>query len=156
MQTEGGVCKCSTLYNAAILSDLEIVEEYNLYHACNYIPLSRCKCSLWKDLNLKTIKIILYILGRKFWIIDYIGIYGREKSPEVVWNHSISNVVEAPKYYKKNTKLEKGEERILIKGLNGATVESHITIKYDDGNIKIKDLGISRYIPLPYIIEINE
>lgn len=35
-------------------------------------------------------------------------------------------------------------------------VESMVTIKYDSGEIKTKNLGISRYLPLPYVIEINQ
>ena len=161
VQTEGGgVCKiASTLYNAAILSDLEIVERHNHTMPVNYIPYGQDATVAYggKDFKFKNNKDYPILIWSE--ILDdrlYIGIYGREKSPEVMWHHNITNVIEAPKYYKKNTELEKGEERVLIKGLDGATVESYITIKYDDGNIKTKDLGISKYIPLPYVIEINE
>ena len=161
VQTEGGgVCKiASTLYNAAILSDLEIVERHNHTMPVNYIPYGQDATVAYggKDFRFKNNKDYPILIWSE--ILDdrlYIGIYGREKSPEVMWHHNITNVIEAPKYYKKNTELEKGEERVLIKGLDGATVESYITIKYDDGNIKTKDLGISKYIPLPYVIEINE
>ena len=161
VQTEGGgVCKiASTLYNAAILSDLEIVERHNHTMPVNYIPYGQDATVAYggKDFRFKNNKEYPILIWSE--ILDnrlYIGIYGREKSPEVIWHHNITNVIEAPKYYKKNTELEKGKERILIKGLDGATVKSYITIKYDNGDIKTKDLGISKYIPLPYIIEINE
>ena len=150
VQTEGGgVCKiASTLYNAAILSDLEIVERHNHTMPVNYIPYGQDATVAYggKDFRFKNNKEYPILIWSE--ILDnrlYIGIYGREKSPEVIWHHNITNVIEAPKYYKKNTELEKGKERILIKGLDGATVKSYITIKYDNGDIKTKD-----------IIEINE
>ncbi len=40
--------------------------------------------------------------------------------------------------------------------MNGALVESWITIKDREGNIKTKNLGTSYYMPMPYIIEINQ
>ena len=45
--------------------------------------------------------------------------------------------------------------KTIIQGLDGATVKSKIQIKYNDGTIKIKDMGISQYEPLPELIEIN-
>ena len=64
--------------------------------------------------------------------------------------------VKAPVHYKINKELDEGEERVILKGIDGATVESMVTIKYDSGEIKTKNLGISRYLPLPYVIEINQ
>lgn len=43
----------------------------------------------------------------------------------------------------------------LIKGLNGASVKSSITIKNLDGTTSHKEMGISVYVPLPELIEIN-
>lgn len=158
VQTEGGgVCKiASTLYNAAILSDLQIIERHNHTMPVNYIPYGQDATVAYggKDFKFKNEREYPILIWAE--ILDnrlYIGIYGREKSPEITWHHNIKSTVEAPKYYQENPELEKGEEKIIIKGIDGATVESYITIKYNDGNIKTKDLGVSKYIPLPHIIE---
>lgn len=160
VQTEGGgVCKiASTLYNVAILSDLDIVERHNHTMPVNYVPYGQDATVAYghKDFKFKNNKDFPILIWSE--IIDnrlYIGFYGRDKSPQVEWHHNIINTVDAPKYYKKNPALKEGEEKIIIKGINGATVKSLVTIKYEDGTIKTKELGVSHYIPLPYIIEVN-
>jgi hypothetical protein len=40
--------------------------------------------------------------------------------------------------------------------MDGAMVKSWVTITDKDGTVKTKELGTSRYIPMPYIIETNE
>lgn len=161
VQTEGGgVCKiASTLYNVAVLSDLDIIERHNHTMPVNYVPYGQDATVAYgaKDFKFKNNKDFPILIWSQ--IIDnrlYIGFYGLEKSPEIVWHHNVTNIVKAPEYYKKNSELKEGEERIIIRGIDGATAESHITIKYEDGSVKTKKLGISRYIPLPYIIEVNE
>ena len=161
VETEGGgVCKiATTLYNVAILSDLEIIERH--YHSMpvNYVPYGQDATVAYghKDFRFKNDKdfpILIWsqIVGNRL----YIGFYGQQESPQVEWHHNIKNRVEAPKHYRVNPNLKRGEEKILIRGIGGATVESIITIKYEDGTIKTKNLGISNYLPMPHVIEINE
>lgn len=160
VETEGGgVCKiASTLYNVAVLSDLEIVERHNHIMPVNYVPYGQDATVAYgsKDFKFKNnreypILIWSEVVGNRL----YIGFYGREESPEVTWHHNITNIIKAPKYYKNNPNLKIGEEKIIINGMDGATVESYVTIKYKDGTIKTKNLGISKYWPLPYVIEVN-
>lgn len=160
VQTEGGgVCKiASTLYNVAILSDLDIVERHNHSMPVNYVPYGQDATVAYgaKDFKFKNstedpILIWAQVLGNRL----YIGFYGQEKPPEIEWNHRIINKVEAPKYYKPNPEL-KEEEKIIIKGIDGATVESTIRIRYEDGKMETKNLGISHYNPMPHIIEVKE
>lgn len=156
----GGVCKiASTLYNTSIISDLEIIERHNHSMPVAYVPYGQDATVAYgvKDFKFKNNKDYPILIWAK--AIDnrlYIGFYGKEKAPEVQWNHKISNVVEAPKYYKKNPELKIGEEKVILEGMNGALVESWITIKDREGNIKTKNLGTSYYMPMPYIIEINQ
>lgn len=161
VQTEGGgVCKiASTLYNVAILCDLEIVERHNHSMPVNYVPYGQDATVAYgyKDFKFKNDKdypILIWseLVGHRL----YIGFYGQEKPPEVKWHHNIMDKVKAPVHYKINKELDEGEERVILKGIDGATVESMVTIKYDSGEIKTKNLGISRYLPLPYVIEINQ
>ncbi|HHV78547.1 MAG TPA: hypothetical protein GXX40_02860 [Firmicutes bacterium] len=52
----GGVCQVSsTLYNAALLANLKVVQRYNHYFAVDYVPLSRDATVAWNgpDLVLK-------------------------------------------------------------------------------------------------------
>ena len=155
----GGVCKISsTLYNVSILSNLEIVERHNHSMPVPYVPYGQDATVSYgaKDFKFKNntdSPILIWAKG-----IDnrlYMGFYSSEKPPEIEWQHNISNVVEAPRYYRENPELEKGEEKIIVEGMDGATVESSIIIKDKDGNVETKKLGSSYYIPMPYVIEIG-
>jgi vancomycin resistance protein YoaR len=156
----GGVCKISsTLYNVSVLSNLEIVERYNHTMPVPYVPYGQDATVAYgvKDFKFKNntdFPILIWAKGIENRL--YMGVYGREEPPEVEWNHNIQNVIEAPKYYKKNPELEEGEEKIIVEGMDGAMVESWVTITDKDGTVKTKELGTSRYIPMPYIIETNE
>lgn len=160
VQTEGGgVCKiASTLYNVAILSDLEIIERHNHTMPVNYVPYGQDATVAYglKDFRFKNDRKYPILIWAE--VIDnrlYVGFYGKEESPEVNWYHHITNRVEAPKYYKNNPDLNPGDEKVIIKGIDGVTVESWLIIKYRDGRVKRKQLGVSRYMPLPHIIETN-
>ncbi len=156
----GGVCKVSsTLYNVAILSNLEIVERHNHTMPVPYVPYGQDATVSYgaKDFRFKNntdFPILIWAKGIENRL--YMGFYGREEPPEVEWNHDILDMTEAPKYYKNNPELEKGEEKIIVEGMDGAVVDSWVTIKEKDGTVKTKKLGTSRYTPMPYIIETNK
>ena len=158
VKTEGGgVCKiATTLYNVAILSDLEIVERHNHSMPVNYVPYGQDATVAYgnKDFRFRNnydfpILIWSEIIGHRL----YMGIYGRLEPPHVEWVHEITNLVDFPVYYRTNPELKEGEEKVVIKGIRGATVKSKVIIRYNDGTTKVKDLGTSFYHPLPKVIE---
>jgi len=159
MTEGGGVCKiATTLYNLAVLSNLEIIERHNHSMPVNYVPYGQDATVSYgvKDLKFKNttdgpILIWSEMIGNRL----YMGFYGKEKAPKVIWNHEISDLVEPSIRYIKNENLEPGESRTVIKGMKGATVKSTVTIFFRDGHYIIKNMGISYYSPLPTIIEIN-
>ncbi len=160
VETEGGgVCKiATTLYNVAVLCDLEIVERHHHSMPVNYVPLGQDATVAYghKDFrfrNNKDYPILIWseIIGNRL----YIGFYGQEKGPTVEWSHNIINTIEYPTHYRENSQLKEGENRVIIKGINGGTVESKVIIRYKDGQVKTKNLGISSYYPLPELIEIG-
>lgn len=161
VETEGGgVCKiATTLYNVAILSDLEIIERHNHSMPVNYVPYGQDATVAYgyKDFrfrNNKAYPILIWseLIGDRL----YIGFYGQEKGPEVEWSHNILNTIEYPTYYRTKPELKEGEKKVVIKGIKGATVESKVIIRYENGEVKTKNLGISSYHPLPEIIEVGE
>lgn len=159
MTTGGGVCKiATTLYNLAVLSNLEIVERYNHSMPINYVPYGQDATVAYgsKDIRFKNtsagnILIWSELIGNKL----YMGFYGSEKPPKVTWDHTTTGIIEPGKKYIKNKSLKKGEMIEKVKGLQGATVKSTITIEYPNGDVTIKNMGVSSYNPLPSIIEIN-
>lgn len=159
MDTGGGVCKiATTLYNLAVLSNLEIVERYNHSMPINYVPYGQDATVAYgiKDFRFKNttdgnILIWSKLIGNRL----YMALYGSVHPPEITWKHDITNIEKPSIKYIKNKDLDKGEMNTLIKGLDGATVKSEIVIKYRDGTVEIKNMGLSRYRPLTELIEIN-
>lgn len=159
MDTGGGVCKiATTLYNLAVLSNLEIVERYNHSMPINYVPYGQDATVAYgvKDFRFKNtsggnILIWSQLIGNRL----YMAFYGSEHPPEITWKHSITNIEKPSVKYVKNEDLDKCQMNTIIKGLDGATVKSEILIKYKDGREEIRNMGISKYRPLPELIEIN-
>lgn len=156
----GGVCKvATTLYNVSVSGNLEIIERYNHFMPVSYVPYGQDATVAYgsKDLKFKNTTeypILIWAEGVKNRL--YVSLYGREKAPSVEWSHKVLSRVKAPRIYKANPNLEKGQENILLEGAEGVSVESQVTITYSDGKVTTKDMGISQYWPMPYIIEINK
>ncbi|MBU5676773.1 VanW family protein [Alkaliphilus sp. MSJ-5] len=156
----GGACKiASTLYNVSILSNLEIVERYNHSMPVHYLPYGQDSTVAYgfKDFKFKnTTNAPILIWAVPIENRVYMGFYGKEEPPKVEWHHNILDRKIAPKQYKINSNLKDGEEKVILEGMDGARVESFITIEYEDGRSEKKNLGISNYWPMPHIIEVNK
>ncbi len=159
MGTGGGVCKiATTLYNLAVLSNLEILERHNHSMPVNYVPYGQDATVSYgaKDFKFKNItngNILIWseLIGNRL----YMAFYGVKKPPHITWSHEVKDITEPSIKYVKNENLNPGEMKTIIQGLQGATVKSTITIEYRNGTISIKNMGISKYSPLPELIEIN-
>lgn len=153
----GGVCKvATTIYNTAILSDLDIVERYNHSMPVPYVPYGQDAAVAFgsKDLKFKNNTDSPVLIWAQ--MIDnrvYMGFYGKKKAPEVEWGHETINTTEATTEYKVNSELGEKEENTLVDGMDGKVVESKVIIKDKDGNEKIKELGKSSYLPMKTLIE---
>jgi len=155
----GGACKvASTLYNLSILSNLEIVERHNHSMPVHYLPYGQDSTVAYgfKDLKFKNTTespILIWAIP-----IDnrvYMGFYGREEAPKVTWTHNILETRVAPKQYQINSELQEGEQKVVLQGMDGARVESYVTVDYSDGKSEKKNLGISNYWPMPHILEVK-
>ena len=159
MTEGGGVCKvATTLYNLAVLSNLEIIERHNHSMPINYVPYGQDATVAYgvKDLRFKNTTESSILIWTE--MIDnrlYMGFYGSEKPPKVIWNHEVKDIVAPSTKYIKNEKLNSGEMKTVLNGMDGATVKSTITITYGDGHYIIKNMGTSHYQPLPKVIETN-
>lgn len=153
----GGVCKiASTLYNVAILCNLQIVERHCHSMPVPYVPYGQDATVAYgvRDLKFRNSNVFPVMIWAKG--VDnvlYIGFYGSEKPPAVKWHHEKYNIVKAGRIYRKNPDLPPGTENIVLEGMEGATVKTWITITNQDGTATVKSLGISKYNPMDYIIE---
>ncbi|HEX3010491.1 MAG TPA: VanW family protein [Syntrophomonadaceae bacterium] len=154
----GGVCKiASTLYNVAVLSNLPIIERYAHSMPVPYVPLGQdaTVCYGVKDikfLNNTPFPILIWAEG-----IDnrlYIAFYGQTVPPNVEWHHEILKKIETYKIYRNNYMAERGNEKVIVEGMDGAIVRSWLTIKIPGKKDTItKKLGKDYYNPMPAIVE---
>lgn len=154
----GGVCKiASTLYNVAILSNLQIVERYAHSMPVPYVPYGQDATVSYgvrdfKFRNDTDFPVLIWAQG-----IDnilYIGFYGTKQPPRVEWHHQTLKIIKAENVYRTNPALPSGtENKLLIEGMDGGIVKSWLTIKNLDGTITTKPLGKSYYNPMHYLYE---
>jgi vancomycin resistance protein VanW len=153
----GGVCKiASTLYNATVLGSLPVIERHFHNMPVPYVPYGQDATVAYgaKDFKFKnntSFPILIWAQGVDN--ILYIGFYGKVKPPRVQWHHEMLKVHKASKVYRINSNLPKGSEKIILEGMDGGVVKSWVTIENPDGTISTKQLGISYYNPMSYIIE---
>lgn len=153
----GGVCKiASTLYNAAVLSDLPIIERHAHGMPVPYVPYGQDATVSYgfKDIkfeNIYSFPILIWAQG-----IDnklYMGFYGQKDIPQVKWHHQFLKKYKSQNIYLENPALTEGTEKVVLPGMDGAVVKSWVTVVMPDGSTKTKNLGISYYKPMPAIIE---
>lgn len=156
--TGGGVCKiASTLFNTAILSNLKIVERHTHSMPVPYVPYGQDATVYYgaKDFRfMNSTGCNMLIWARGVGNILYIGFYGAKAPPKIVWGHDVIKVVKAPVIEQKNANLPDNTV-ITHEGMDGAVIDSWITVTYSDGRKQIKKFGRTNYSPLPYIKEIS-
>lgn len=157
--TGGGICKvATTLYNVAVLSNLPILERHYHNMPVSYTPYGQDATVSYGSYDFRfkndtSSQILIWAQG-----IDdtlYIGFYGNYTPPKIEWLHETLDVNKTTAIYVKNKKLEPGSLRTVVHGMDGKKVKSSVKITYPDGTQKTKSMGISRYKPLPYVIEMG-
>ncbi len=155
----GGVCKiASTLYNVAILSDLEIMERHPHSMPVPYVPYGQDATVAYgiKDFkfrNTSSAPLLIWAQG-----IDnclYIAFYGQVKPPKVEWHHEVLRLVKKHSIYHNNNALPLGYEEMVMKGMNGGIIKSWVSVKKADGSSETKILGQYYYSPIPDVINIG-
>ncbi len=152
----GGVCKvASTLYNVAVLANLEIIERWPHSMPVPYVPPGQdATIALYKDLQFRnSTGAPLLIWAETKGSTLYIAFYGRKKPPKVSWHHEVLSRWPARTVYRENPDLKPGEERVLIHGADGVRVRTWLTIEEANGKRTVKELGVVDYYPLNHVIE---
>lgn len=153
----GGVCKiASTLYNVAVLSNLQIVERHAHSMPVPYVPYGQDATVAYgardfKFRNNTEFPILVWAQGVENTL--YIGFYGQSAAAKVQWHHETLKVYKAPTNYRNSYTLDAGTEKLVLEGMDGAIVNSWVTIENADGTITNKPLYKSYYNPMPHIIE---
>ena len=131
----GGVCQVSsTLYNAVLYANLDIISRSNHSLPVGYVPPSRDATVYYGAVDFKfkntrnyPIKIVTYASGSALTI----EIYGRKEENEyevVIESWAISSIAPTIKYIE-NPNLPQGTENVISKGANGYKSVAYKTLK---------------------------
>ena len=158
----GGICQVSsTLYNAALLANLPIVERYNhsVYgEATQYVPLGQDAAIFYgfKDLKFKNnSEHTIVIFSKVFKDKLQINIFGGNKDKvEVEIISKDKKVIDCQIIREKNSKLEAGQEIVAQEGVPGYQIKTY-RITRKDGEEKIEFLAEDTYKSVPMIIKEN-
>ncbi|MEG1158456.1 MAG: VanW family protein, partial [Christensenellaceae bacterium] len=126
----GGICQVAgTLYNAALLADMEIVERVHHSWPSNYLPIGQDATLNWddKDLMIKnTSSYSMYIASEFYDQIVHVEIYGQPQDDDVqiIIKNKILEEIPVPKPEIISTNdLMAGQRVTKITGRKGYVVE---------------------------------
>ena len=156
----GGICQVSTtLYNAVLYANLEIVERHNHSYAVSYVPAGRDATVAYggKDFKFKNNRNypIKIVANAKNGVVS-ISIAGvkEEKEYEVVLSSSVLSTTPCQTVYEKNSSLAEGKEKVIQKGHSGLKSVAYKTIKYNGTVISKTVLSKDTYKPMDRIVQV--
>lgn len=159
----GGICQLAgTLYNAALLADMEIVERVNHTWPSNYLPIGQDSTLNWDDKDLKiknTTEYSLFISARLENQKVKVSIYGKPLEPGVtikVQNEIVEELQPPKTEYRYTSEMPVGFSETIRKGRTGYNVKVY-RIYYKNG-IETDRVLISwdRYPPLGKIVLVGK
>lgn len=155
----GGICQVSTtLYNATLFHDLDIVERSNHSLTVPYVPLSRDAAVNWgtKDFKFKNnTEYYIYIDAVTSNNKITFDLYSTRSDKEIRLQSVQLSSEEPWTEYKEDETLRPGVEKVEEKGHAGyrSKLIKHI---YKDGQwIESKEVSKDRYLTAPKVIAIN-
>lgn len=155
----GGICQTSsTLYNAALLANLEIVDRSNHQFLTSYVSAGRDATVSWgaidfKFKNTRTYPIKIEASAKNgVCTMSIVGIK-EEKEYEVVIQPVVLSYIPYTTKYENDPTIEEGKEVIEQSGYTGCTSETYRILKLN-GNVVSKTLlSKDTYDPMTKIIK---
>lgn len=155
----GGICQVSsTLYNAVLYANLEIVERYNHSYAVSYVPAGRDATVAYggKDFKFKNTRNypIKIVASAKNGVVS-ISLAGikEEKEYEIELRSTVLSRTPCKVVYQDNNSLAAGKEKVVQSGYNGLKSKAYKIVKYNGKTISKTLLSSDTYQPMDRIIE---
>lgn len=129
----GGICQISsTLYNAVLTANLEIVERRNHQFVTSYLPAGRDATVVYGVTDFKfknTRKYPVRIVASAKNGIATVSVYGIKEENEYTFTFNTRTVASIPfsTKYEEDASLAAGTEKVRQKGANGLKTETYIT-----------------------------
>ena len=154
----GGICQVSsTLYNAALLANLEIVERRNHQFVTSYVGAGRDATVVYGQTDFKfknTRKYPIRIVVTTNAGILKISIFGIKEENEYTFKFNTKTVSSIPytTQYIEDSSLPAGTEKVEQKGANGLITETYITKMLDGKVVSTELLSRDTYSAMTRII----
>ena len=154
----GGICQISsTLYNAALLANLEIVERRNHQFVTSYVEAGRDATVVYGSTDFKfknTRKYPVKIVATANAGIATISIYGIKEDAEYTFKFSKKDIRTIPytTQYIDDSTLPQGTEVVKQKGTNGLIRETYITKLLNGKVVSTKLLSRDTYNAMARIV----
>lgn len=154
----GGICQVSsTLYNAALLANLEIVERRNHQFVTSYVEAGRDATVVYGQTDFKfknTRKYPIRIVVTTNAGILKISIFGIKEENEYTFKFNTKTVSSIPykTQYIEDSSLPEGTEKVEQKGANGLITETYITKMLNGKVVSTELLSKDTYSAMTRII----
>ena len=154
----GGICQISsTLYNAVLMSNLEIVERRNHQFVTSYVGAGRDATVVYGAIDFRfknTRKYPIRITASAVNGIATVAIYGIKEENEYTFKFStntISTIAPTTKY-EEDPNLPAGTEKVKQKGANGIVTQTYITKMLNGKVVSTELLSRDTYTAMARII----
>ena len=155
----GGICQTSsTLYNAALLANLEIVDRSNHQFLTSYVDAGRDATVAWGSIdfqfkNTRTYPIKIEATAKNG--VCKMSIYGikEETEYEVVIQSEVLSYIPFTTKYENDETLDEGEEVVEQSGYRGCTSEAYRILKQNGEVVSKTLLSKDTYDPMTRIIK---
>ncbi len=155
----GGICQVSsTLYNAVLQANLEIVSRKNHYFITSYVSPSRDATVAYGTIdfqfkNSRTYPVKIECTSQNG--VCQVQIYGIKEDEEydVIIEDKVTEVIPYTTRYIETNKLTKGTENEIQKGVNGYKSEAYRTLILNGQVVSKTLLSKDTYNPLERIVE---
>ncbi|MGN1300204.1 MAG: VanW family protein [Clostridia bacterium] len=155
----GGICQVSsTLYNAVLYANLEIVDRSNHYFQTSYVDAGRDATVSWGTVDFK------FKNNREYPIkidavskngVTKISIKGikEEKEYEVVIQSEITSIIQKSVKYEEDPLLDSSVEQVEQEGHNGCTSKTYKILKFNGAIVSTELISTDYYHSLEKIIK---
>ncbi len=156
----GGICQVSsTLYNAVVLADLEIVYRTNHTLPVSYVPLGRDATVSYGSIDFKVknnketpIKLEVLYDGNTLTV----NVYGRGKYlKDISVETAITGYIPYSTTEVKDDTMYEGETKVVENGSNGTKVEAYKIVKENGEVVSRTLLAKSSYTPTTKVVRVG-
>lgn len=157
----GGICQLSTtLYNAVVYANLEIIERDNHSYDVSYVPTGRDATVAYgatdfKFKNTRSYPIKIISTAKNGVVSSIISGIKEEVEYDIEIKSSVLSSIPNKVIYENTDTLYEGEQKVIEKGFNGCRSITYKITKYNGNIIKKEVLSKDKYNAMNKVIQVG-